>query len=415
MKRSTIELLAGLALVALTTLVFWVTDWDQAAQRPLYAGGENPWPVADAPLCQFFYYSAPVLAGVLGLGSLGFWVGARFKPSWRPWRRYATYLFLCMALGPGLVINAIFKDYSGRPRPRQTEEFGGAYQHLRPFETGKIAAGKSFPCGHASVGYVYVAGYFLLRRKRPRLAWGILLGSLVFGGLMGWCRMAAGGHFLSDVIMAFAMTFLVCHLTYYHLLKIPRWESLPRDASPPRHFTRLEAAGYGVFGLACGFVLLLAYPYYNRLDKPWPDSAMVASEPIQLIVVADRGTVTFVFDQPERHLDIEAEVHGFGLPEKSVQRTFEIDQGTMPVTLRYAHTTRGVFTEFEGRLVFYLDPARVRTVDAREVTGLVVVEGLPDAFAGPQLLLPETSLRRWGQNATLGPFKAVSTNRFVSP
>jgi len=73
-------------------------------------------------------------------------------------RIYAVYVFLAVALGPGLVVNSVFKPYWGRPRPREVTEFSGKYQY-RPFYIPEVGAqGKSFPCGHCSM--LFHLGYF---------------------------------------------------------------------------------------------------------------------------------------------------------------------------------------------------------------------------------------------------------------
>ncbi|HBH49073.1 MAG TPA: PAP2 family protein, partial [Bacteroidales bacterium] len=40
-------------------------------------------------------------------------------------RRWALMMILTIVLGPGLLVNATFKDNWGRPRPNEIVEFGG--------------------------------------------------------------------------------------------------------------------------------------------------------------------------------------------------------------------------------------------------------------------------------------------------
>src|SRR5947209_14357959 len=49
-----------------------------------------------------------------------------------PTGRNLAFLALTLALGPGLLVNGIIKEHSHRPRPFQTQEFGGPWQ-FRPF------------------------------------------------------------------------------------------------------------------------------------------------------------------------------------------------------------------------------------------------------------------------------------------
>ncbi len=428
------ELLTVLAVMALTMLLAWVTPVDTSAARWFYAGPgvSEPWPWGGHPIARFFYYCAPILAGGLGIGSLlgmawarwGRWEsspGASGLEAGAPGRESAlsgkhrrqrlrlaaTYGFLVLLLGPGLVVNALLKDYSGRPRPRQTTEFSGPYAFRRPLELGQVAAGKSFPAGHASVGFAYVCGYFWWRRRRPRLAVGVLCGALFLGTAMGVCRMAAGAHFLSDVVMAGALTFLVAHLLYFHLLKVPQREVLATlalgdapDVAPRLQRRPWEVAGLAMGGAVVGGVLLLAYPYHARFESGWPaiaepgplSVAGVAGEgsaaaTVGLSVQVDRGQVTLDFTEPQRHLEVLGEIHGFGLPKKTVERQFSNEMvsdgaGGSRRWYRYQHRTRGVFTELEGGVTFWLAADRLAALRVEAPDSHLFVR-LPDGFAVP--------------------------------
>ncbi len=64
-----------------------------------------------------------------------------------------AFLILSVVIGPGLIINAVFKDHWDRPRPRDVVEFGGMLQCTPAPLRGE--SGESFPCGHCSVGFLY--------------------------------------------------------------------------------------------------------------------------------------------------------------------------------------------------------------------------------------------------------------------
>ena len=42
--------------------------------------------------------------------------------------RNLAFLALTLALGPGLLVNGLIKEHSHRPRPFQTQDFGGTWQ-----------------------------------------------------------------------------------------------------------------------------------------------------------------------------------------------------------------------------------------------------------------------------------------------
>ena len=49
-----------------------------------------------------------------------------------PTGRNLAFLAITLALGPGLLVNGLIKEHSHRPRPFQTQDFGGEWQ-FRPF------------------------------------------------------------------------------------------------------------------------------------------------------------------------------------------------------------------------------------------------------------------------------------------
>ena len=147
----------------------------------------------------------PVLAGLIALAGFALIAAGARKP-WRglDWRAGA-FLVLALALGPGLVVNTIFKDHWGRARPEQVSEFGGAARFSAPFvPSDQCQRNCSFPAGDPSNGFVLVAAGFLIAAPRPRRA--AVAGAIGLGAVIGLVRIAQGGHFLSDVIASGFLT-----------------------------------------------------------------------------------------------------------------------------------------------------------------------------------------------------------------
>ncbi len=127
-------------------------------------------------------------------------------------RKNLFFLLLAILLGPGLVVNVIFKDNWGRPRPKQIQEFKGKATHMPPFVISQECDKNcSFVCGHASMGYVFVALAFIYRNRRKEIFWS----SVVAGSLIGLGRVAQGGHFFSDVIFSFFFTYITIRVLYF--------------------------------------------------------------------------------------------------------------------------------------------------------------------------------------------------------
>lgn len=206
------EILILCLLIIVTTPIFWVTniDWQAAAFFYRPDSGSGAWPLQHWWLWLWLYRFAPILSfSTLVLALLTVLVSF-INTKLLPWRRPALYIFLVIALGPGLVINLVFKDHWGRPRPVHIGEFGGKYAYIPPLQKGDSGE-KSFPCGHCTVGYMFFALYFLSRKYKHYY----LALTLVLAIMIALARMTAGGHFISDVLWSGYLVFLVAWLLYY--------------------------------------------------------------------------------------------------------------------------------------------------------------------------------------------------------
>ncbi|MEZ2220012.1 phosphatase PAP2 family protein [Rhizobium sp. RCC_161_2] len=124
----------------------------------------------------------------------------RLGPLWRTPKvdRYIAAL-LSLALGCGLLVNLFLKSFSGRPRPRGTDLFGGTLDFVQAGSfAGKCLRNCSFVSGEASS-----AGWLLclipLLPPRWRFPLGVPLAIISF--LMPTMRVLTGAHYLSDVVL----------------------------------------------------------------------------------------------------------------------------------------------------------------------------------------------------------------------
>lgn len=164
----------------------------------------------------------------VGLLAVGLFLGGAlvWLASWWPdapsrlraLRRAAAFVALVQLLGPGLLVNTVFKDQWGRARPSQVQEFGGALQFTPAWvRSGQCHKNCSFVCGDASVGFGLIALAWVTRRRGAWFAAG-----LVVGTALGVMRMAQGGHFLSDVIFSFYAVWFVAWALARWLLPVTR-------------------------------------------------------------------------------------------------------------------------------------------------------------------------------------------------
>jgi len=219
------ELLFVLLMLGGVTWLCMIYPVDLTVSSWFYnpAGAAHAWPYGELQPWKLLNNSDTRLTLILVGGALFVLFLGIFLPRWRTRRIYAIFILTSLLVGPGLIVNMMFKDHWGRPRPRQVKEFGGKLDYRPPLLKGTRGQGRSFPSGHASVAFEYLVFWFIWRRKR-RWAVPALLGGLGLGGLMSVARFSAGAHFLSDVVWSGGISFLVSLILYYFVFRIPQRE-----------------------------------------------------------------------------------------------------------------------------------------------------------------------------------------------
>jgi lipid A 4'-phosphatase len=147
--------------------------------------------------------------GVAALGAL--WLVLVGRPLWRLDRNALIFVVATTAIGSGLIVNTVLKDHWGRARPYQIEAFGGTQRFTAaPLPADQCERNCSFVSGHAALAFSLVSFAFLLPAGgRRRTA---IVAALGFGALIGLGRIAAGRHFLSDIVDAGLIVFGVTWL-----------------------------------------------------------------------------------------------------------------------------------------------------------------------------------------------------------
>jgi membrane-associated PAP2 superfamily phosphatase len=227
--------------------------------------GGPDWPLGDRqPWRSLYLYGTlpgllAALAAAAALGASWAWEKAR------PWRWPALYLTLALALGPGLLVNVFGKALAGRPRPEDVTAFGGAWQYLEPFRLGIPGRGRSFLCGHCSMGFYFMAFWFVATGWRRWLGLGL---GLALGLGLGAARVMQGGHFTSDVLLCGSLLW-----TLYSLLAPLARRSSPQapTALEPGNQGRLLLASLPALLLLFGF--LFSTPVYEEQRWIWTDPA----------------------------------------------------------------------------------------------------------------------------------------------
>lgn len=249
------------------TIPFWFFDIDLWLASQFYdADGPRSFPLKYEQPWYALYQLIPILSVSVALISISLITLSYLKDKFIPLRRPAIVVFVSFLIGPGLLVNALFKEHYDRPRPQQVDILGGAAPYAPPLIYGGYDKGKSFPSGHASVGFAFIIFFFLYRRQNKKLANAFGIGSLVLGAATGMARIVGGGHFLSDVLWAFYMVTLTALLTEHFLIESR--QSTPKPATPNQKKGALAFAAF--FTTAMVVWLMLSIPFeketHQRLD-----------------------------------------------------------------------------------------------------------------------------------------------------
>jgi membrane-associated PAP2 superfamily phosphatase len=216
LQRIVLDWTIPVVLLIALSIPFWTGDLDLRVARHFYVPGVG-WPHGAVEPWRFLKHHGYIPAFVLAGDALGVWIASFMHARMRSARRGALFLVLVMAVGPGLLVNDVFKDHWGRPRPRDLVEFGGQREYVAPLVLSPRDHGASFASGHAATAFYLLTPYFLLRRRSRWKAAGVFAGGMVYGSMMGYARVAQGAHFPSDVLWSLGIVYLTALALFYGL------------------------------------------------------------------------------------------------------------------------------------------------------------------------------------------------------
>ncbi|MHC3994308.1 phosphatase PAP2 family protein [Thiomicrolovo sp. ZZH C-3] len=201
----------GWTAMAVLSLFFVLFPQVDLTVASLYYVPSQGFPAAKTFWEHVLYHSVPYgLMALYGAAALLWLFNAVFNRSvMRFTGRKLLYVLLVLGIGSGLIVNAMLKEHWGRARPAETIVFGGQKAFSPAFVPVAGQVGNSFSCGHASGAFALLAFARLARRRR---FWSTVV--FGYGTVVGVARMAAGGHFLSDVAVSFFIMYIVTELLY---------------------------------------------------------------------------------------------------------------------------------------------------------------------------------------------------------
>ncbi|MGO8799407.1 MAG: phosphatase PAP2 family protein [Roseiarcus sp.] len=211
--RKSLVVLVGLTLATLAVFALW-PQIDGEVSRAFYgpAGFIGRTPPERAARDFFRVFPFVVLAA---FAVLYFMRRYGFVVPYAPTGRGLAFIIATMAIGPGLIVNLGLKDHAHRPRPVQTEEFGGKFE-FRPWYRfdGECRKNCSFVSGEVAEAFWMVAPASL---APPPLRTPAVGAALAFGFLTALLRIAYGGHFLSDALLAALLMLIIVQGTRWLL------------------------------------------------------------------------------------------------------------------------------------------------------------------------------------------------------
>ncbi|MBN9542454.1 MAG: phosphatase PAP2 family protein [Alphaproteobacteria bacterium] len=210
MNKINIAVITCLLVLAFLTVV--LDDLDILVSTYFYGSGN----FSSHFILKVIHKLVPVFITSLIIGLLITLAYSHFKKQYKL-RKRILYLILCLAIGPGLIVNTIFKNNFGRARPNQVVYFGGEKNHSQPFILSKECSKNcSFVSGHAAAGFYTTAFAYVMKGGfNPK----IYLAGLLLGFITGIARIIQGGHFLSDILFSGIFVITVNYFLYRRMFR----------------------------------------------------------------------------------------------------------------------------------------------------------------------------------------------------
>ena len=295
-----------LVLVALTAVLTAVgADLNLAGRfydpnRGWFLGDEQPW--------QWLYRYGTIPGLVVTLAALTGWLVAGIRRNLAVWRPYCLLVVLTSVIASGILVNAVLKQYWGRPRPGQVTQFGGQWTYRDIHKPGIPGQGGSFPSGHCAMGFTLVSLFFWRRQSRL-IAYAGGGAGLALGVAMSIARIVQGAHFLTDTLWSLGVNLIVAVALYYLVLAIPARKE-PAKAPPADRDRRFRLiAGLVVCLLPVVALLAFCRPFYESYAYPVKIDSNIETLIVRINVDPERFNVGY---RDAGSSQVRLDSHGFG-------------------------------------------------------------------------------------------------------
>jgi membrane-associated PAP2 superfamily phosphatase len=355
-------------VLVILSVVTWMAlrlDLDHLVAR-LFFSQSHGWQYKDAWLWQVLYQYGTIPGLVLTLTAIVIFSLSLIRSSWRPWRRSMLVVALTAILGAGLLVNAILKPYCGRPRPREVVQYNGQWAYCNPCLDSTPGKGMSFPCGHCTMGFLFVTLAFCWRRSKILAYTGVGFGILL-GGLLGITRAAQGAHFLTDIVWSLG-TLLITSLLLYYLITplIENW--MQRRSELRMRYKTGVAIGFAVLIVIITISFLTRRPFYEMEAR----SISIPESIESLVVMSNVDLVKSNLEYQGAHVEVGLLGQGFASPNAQQRIEFNTAIQGRRLTVDIMVVKKGYFSELQHQLFITLPPAAKEriAIDIQQPSGV---------------------------------------------
>lgn len=350
-RRGAFVLLVSTALLCALSALMHILNLDLRIEAMFYQPGEG-WLWQHAQPWEALYRWGTIPGLLLTVGSLIILSYSLATRRWISYQRGLLIIALTTILGAGLLINAVLKPYWGRPRPRQVEAFAGEWHYHPLHQRGIPGQGESFPCGHCTMGYLFVTLFFL-RRQAPRTA---IIGGcfgLLYGTLVGMARMIQGAHFPTDVLWSLGLIWMTAAALHYFILP-----ALARRLVPLKEMRAGQRRSLSLVMLVAVAVITALFltrrPYYKTFVFNLPISTDLHSLSLTTDLELSRQVTEY---GPWSTGKLRVHASGFGWVTARCEVTLTPVSRGDRLELRLEGHPRGYFSELSYELEWLLPDA----------------------------------------------------------
>ncbi len=379
-KKKYLVYLSIILFLIIATIFIAYTKLDLILQGYFYhQEASEVWYQANHPAWHWAYFYGTIPAIVLTVIALIVLISSWLKSKYAVYRKYCWLILLTLIIGPGVLINGILKDHWGRPRPRQVQEFGGQWKFKEVWQPGVPGKGKSFPCGHCSMGFIFIVLYFSFKRRNQLAAYSSLVFSVLYGSYIGLARVAQGGHFLSDVVWAGGLTFLIAAILYYDILKIPiqeenqtvaRLVKAKLKSNPLRIILIIGAAA--IILLLFLFVFLFSKPFYKEYLHQ--TNQKNSYQYIKFDFETSCGDIILLPSKGDTTVAVKTIVQGYGFPRQTFKSELTDILINDTLLVNYNFESSGHFYELDVNIFSFLDTSKIIFISGQNKAGNLFVD-----------------------------------------